>query len=140
MFIPTQTHRPAVPVVLTVAVLVILPAAADAERSALMLGDAATEARLAQIRSTGLDRSLLLVFLSGAAGAAERVCRCIRARVTAMIAWRRWPRAVDAICNLRLIAVPLGVFAAWRKRHRAMGFSVAHLLRLRYAPDPVVHD
>ncbi|CAB3714546.1 ABC transporter permease [Achromobacter kerstersii] len=125
-----------VPVVLTVAVLVFCLLRLTPGDPALMLaGDAATETQLAQIREhMGLDRSLATQFLLWSGQVLQGdlgVSLHSGTPVTAMISARVGPSlalALSTILLSTLIAVPLGVFSAWRRGTRTdravMAFSV----------------
>ena len=125
-----------VPVVLTVAVLVFcLLRLTPGDPALILAGDAATETQLAQIREhMGLDRSLVTQFLLWGGQVLRGdlgVSLHSGTPVTAMIGNRVGPSlalALSTILLSTLIAVPLGVFSAWRRGTRAdravMAFSV----------------
>ena len=125
-----------VPVLLIVAVLVfLLLRLTPGDPAAIMAGDAASTEQIAQIRANlGLDRPILAQFgiwsgnlLAGNLGESFYY----KTQVTTLIGQRLEPTlslAALTICLAVLIAVPLGVLAAWRfggwLDRALMGFSV----------------
>ena len=125
-----------IPVLLIVAVLVFLMLRlTPGDPAAVLAGDAASEDQIAQIRTTlGLDRSVPEQFaiwfghlLTGDLGESYYY----KTRVTTLIGQRLEPTVSLAIVTIViavLVAVPLGVLAAWRFGgwfdRILMGFSV----------------
>ncbi len=125
-----------VPVLLIVAVLVfLLLRLTPGDPAAILAGDAASPDQIARIRGTlGLDRSIPVQFaiwagnlLHGDLGESFYY----KVKVTALIAQRLEPTlslAATTILMAVLVAVPLGVLAAWRSGgwldRALMGFSV----------------
>jgi peptide/nickel transport system permease protein len=125
-----------IPVLLVVAVLVFLMLRlTPGDPAAVLAGDAATTEQIAQIRATlGLDRSIAEQFaiwfghlLTGDLGQSYYY----KMPVTTLIGQRLEPTLSLALITITLavlVAVPLGVLAAWRfggKLDRTlMGFSV----------------
>ncbi len=125
-----------VPVLLIVAVLVfLLLRLTPGDPAAILAGDAANTEQIARIRANlGLDRPILAQFgiwagqlLHGDLGESFYY----KTRVTALIGQRLEPTlslAALTIAIAVLVAVPLGVLAAWRQGgwldRALMGFSV----------------
>jgi peptide/nickel transport system permease protein len=125
-----------IPVLLVVAVLVFLMLRlTPGDPAAILAGDAASTEQIAQIRSSlGLDRSIPVQFgiwagnlLQGEFGRSY----FYKMEVTQLIAQRIEPTLALATLTIFiavLVAVPLGVFAAWRFGgwfdRALMGFSV----------------
>jgi peptide/nickel transport system permease protein len=125
-----------IPVLLIVAVLVFLMLRlTPGDPAAVLAGDAASEDQIAQIRTTlGLDRSIPEQFviwfghlLTGDLGESYYY----KTSVTALIAQRLEPTVSLALVTIVvavMVAVPLGVLAAWRFGgwfdRILMGFSV----------------
>ena len=124
------------PVVLCVAIFVfLLLRLTPGDPAAILAGDAATPEQLEKIRtSLGLNEPLLTQFITWAGHLAEGdlgISLISNVPVTDLIAQRIWPTiniAVMTIILAVLIAVPMGVLAAWRHRtwtdYAVMAFSV----------------
>ena len=125
-----------IPVVLCVAIFVfLLLRLTPGDPAAILAGDAATPEQLEKIRtSLGLNEPLLTQFITWAGHLAEGdlgISLISNVPVTDLIAQRIWPTiniAVMTIILAVLIAVPMGVLAAWRHRtwtdYAVMAFSV----------------
>ena len=125
-----------IPVVLCVAIFVfLLLRLTPGDPAAILAGDAATPEQLEKIRtSLGLNEPLLTQFITWAGHLAEGdlgISLISNVPVTDLIGQRIWPTiniAVMTIILAVLIAVPMGVLAAWRHRtwtdYAVMAFSV----------------
>ena len=125
-----------IPVVFTVAVLVfMLLRLTPGDPALIIAGDSATPTQLEDIRRTmGLDKPLPTQFVMWSTQVFKGdlgVSLHSGTEVTSMIADRVWPTlalALSTIVLSTLVAVPLGVFAAWRRGTRVdrgvMAFSV----------------
>jgi peptide/nickel transport system permease protein len=125
-----------IPVVFTVAVLVFgLLRLTSGDPAVMIAGDSATPEQLVEIRRhMGLDRPIttqFLLWLGQVLRGDLGVSLHSGTSVTQMIADRLGPTLALALCTIvvsTLIAVPLGVFAAWRRGTKVdravMAFSV----------------
>lgn len=125
-----------IPVVLCVAIFVfLLLRLTPGDPAAILAGDAATPEQLEKIRtSLGLNEPLLTQFVTWAGRLADGdlgISLISNVPVTELIGQRIWPTiniAVMTIILAVLIAVPMGVLAAWRHRtwtdYAVMAFSV----------------
>jgi peptide/nickel transport system permease protein len=125
-----------IPVVLCVAIFVfLLLRLTPGDPAAILAGDAATPEQLEKIRtSLGLNEPLLTQFVTWAGRLAEGdlgISLISNVPVVDMIGQRIWPTlniALMTIILAVLIAVPMGVLAAWRHRtwadYAVMAFSV----------------
>lgn len=125
-----------IPVVFTVAIMVFcLLRLTPGDPALILAGDAATPEQLAQIRQhMGLDQSLVTQFYKWTTQVVQGdlgVSLHSGTSVTSMIASRAAPSLALALCTIivsTLIAIPLGVFSAWRRGTGAdrsvMAFSV----------------
>lgn len=125
-----------IPVVLCVAIFVfLLLRLTPGDPAAILAGDAATPEQLEKIRtSLGLNEPLLTQFVTWAGRLADGdlgISLISNVPVTELIGQRIWPTiniAVMTITLAVLIAVPMGVLAAWRHRtwtdYAVMAFSV----------------
>ena len=125
-----------IPVMLFVAIFVfLLLRLTPGDRAAIIAGDAATPAQLERIREAmGLNDPLHLQFIRWAGNLLRGdlgTSLISNTSVTTMIGQRIWPTINIALLTMFisvLLAVPMGVIAAWRHRtfidYTVMSFSV----------------